>query len=314
MISLISAPIAYNKLVLDNNENRLEIISAYGDNNGYHPKVLNFEKPWNGYKYYMAYTPYTDCDDIYENPHIMVSNDMVNWKEKEGFKNPLEPVPENHQNFKIYNSDTHLVYNDDTDELECWWRYVDDVNDQVIIKRKTTKDGSNWSESENVYVAKRSKKDILSPSVLYEDGMYTMYGVGRGFKVIKITSNDLKTWSKEELYEIPYENKELKTWHIDVINNNGKLEFIACAFIDSKKTMDLYYTELKDGKFTKPKLVLTASNKILNWDDLGIYRSSLVYENGNYYIYYSANSKRHTQGIGLIKVKEKVLGNEVNPK
>ena len=57
MISLISAPIAYNKLVLDNNENRLEIISAYGDNNGYHPKVLNFEKPWNGYKYYMAYTP-----------------------------------------------------------------------------------------------------------------------------------------------------------------------------------------------------------------------------------------------------------------
>ena len=38
--------------------------------------------------------------------------------------------------------------------------------------------------------------------------MYTMYGVGRGFKVIKITSNDLKTWSKEELYEIPYENKE----------------------------------------------------------------------------------------------------------
>lgn len=303
MISLISAPIAYNKLVLDNNQNRLQIISAYNDNNGYHPKVLNFKEPWNGYKYYMAYTPYTDCDDVYENPHIMVSNDMINWKEKEGFNNPLEPVPENHKNFKVYNSDTHLVYNDDNDELECWWRLVDDINDLVYIKRKVTKDGTNWSESENMYVAKRSEKDILSPSILYKDGIYTMYGVGRGFRIIEITTSDLKTWSEEKLYEIPYTNEKLKTWHIDVIDNNGKLELLSCAFIDSKKTMNLYYTSLEDGKFKTPTLVLTPSNKILNWDDLGIYRSSLVYENGQYYIFYSANSKRHTQGIGMVKSK-----------
>ena len=67
--------------------------------------------------------------------------------------------------------------------------------------------------------------------------------------------------------------------------------------------MNLYYTSLEDGKFKTPTLVLTPSNKILNWDNLGIYRSSLVYENGQYYIFYSANSKRHTPGIGMVKSK-----------
>ena len=53
------------------------------------------------------------------------------------------------------------------------------------------------------------------------------------------------------------------------------------------------------------KKFLNLPKKINNWDNLGIYRSSLVYENGKYYIFYSANSKKHTQGIGL-KVKEKL--------
>lgn len=304
LLSLITG-YSVDKLVLDNNEDRLTIVSAYNDNNGYHPKVINFPLKWNGYKYWMAYTPYTDCNDFFENPHIMVSNDMYNWEEPKGFKNPLEDTPKNHKAFKVYNSDTHLVYNNSNNTLECWWRYVNDIDDQVIIKRKITKDGINWSNTENMYVAKRSKRDILSPVILYEDGKYKLYGVGRGFRIIYTTSTDGKNWDEEKLYDVEYDDDNLKTWHIDIIDNNGVKEMVMCAFTDSKKTMNLYYSKLVNDKFTKAKKILEPSKKINNWDNLGIYRSSLVYENGKYYIFYSANSKKHTQGIGL-KVKEKL--------
>ena len=63
---------------------KLDIISSYGDDQAFHPKVLNFEKPWNGYRYWMAYTPYPGADQRKENPHVCVSNDRIHWKPFEG--------------------------------------------------------------------------------------------------------------------------------------------------------------------------------------------------------------------------------------
>src|SRR5699024_7190098 len=39
-----------------------------------HPKVLYFPNSWNGYKYWMAFTPYTNSDIKTENPSIVASN------------------------------------------------------------------------------------------------------------------------------------------------------------------------------------------------------------------------------------------------
>ena len=45
---------------LDNKSTRyrLNIISSYGDKEAYHPKVIAFKEKWNGYKYWMSFTPY----------------------------------------------------------------------------------------------------------------------------------------------------------------------------------------------------------------------------------------------------------------
>lgn len=82
----------------------LDITTPYGDKGGTHPKVINFEKPWNGYKYWMAYSPYPKHRAKFENPVIMASNDLVKWE---------YPNPELRKNIldeasidgKIYNSD-----------------------------------------------------------------------------------------------------------------------------------------------------------------------------------------------------------------
>lgn len=67
----------------------LKLASAYGDTQATHPSVLHFDEPWNGYTFWIAYSPYPEADDSKENPHILASNDGVNWVLPSGFTNPL---------------------------------------------------------------------------------------------------------------------------------------------------------------------------------------------------------------------------------
>lgn len=80
---LILIPLAlYLITSLDNKSTRyrLNIISSYGDKEAYHPKVIAFKEKWNGYKYWMSFTPYPKGKFAKENPHIVASNDLINWE------------------------------------------------------------------------------------------------------------------------------------------------------------------------------------------------------------------------------------------
>ena len=57
----------------------MNISTFDGSNEFTHPSVLYFEKGFNGYKYWMAYTPYHNCNVNIENPCIAVSNDGINF-------------------------------------------------------------------------------------------------------------------------------------------------------------------------------------------------------------------------------------------
>ena len=68
-----------NKANLANSKYRLTTVSAYDDIDSYHPKILRFNPSWNGYYYWMAFTPYPNGDQAKENPHILASNNMLKW-------------------------------------------------------------------------------------------------------------------------------------------------------------------------------------------------------------------------------------------
>src|SRR5690625_3180659 len=114
-------------------------IRKYLDNfQNVHAKGLHFEDGWKGYRYRVAYTPHPRGNVEYENPSIAVSNTIYhNWTDPDGLQNPLFDTPDGG-----YNSDTHLVYRDDIDTLEIWWRTY--LGSQRIIYRKTSTDGTNW--------------------------------------------------------------------------------------------------------------------------------------------------------------------------
>lgn len=288
----------------NNSTNRLEIVSSYGDNQAYHPKVLAFKEKWNGYKYWLSYTPYPEGTDSKENPHIAVSNDLINWKAPGDKVNPID-TPKETVAGKKYNSDSHIVYNSDTDTLFCYWRYVD--LDKVYIYRKESKDGVNWSEK--VLTASsddRSKKDYISPAIIYENKQYKMWYVDAGNIVTYALSNDGIKWNDKQTIKIKYK-KNLKTWHLDVIHTREKYEMLVVAYNKwaNRNDMDLYYTSSDDGiEWNEAKTIIKPSKKTKNWDNKGIYRSSFIYENGKYYVFYGGTDKEYRHGIGFVYGKD----------
>ena len=77
-IVLITSSVIFRNIKYDNivNSNKITMNTTLNNNQGYHPKVISFEKEWNGYKYWMSFTPYPKKDETKENPVVNVSNDM----------------------------------------------------------------------------------------------------------------------------------------------------------------------------------------------------------------------------------------------
>lgn len=305
-----------NKLICEENNEKVKYIktnaeyyfplrSEDGSNEAYHPKVISFEEKWNGYKYWMTYSPFPKGNEKYENPWIVASNDLLNWEEPEGIKNPVEGTPKNFVAKKIYNSDPHIFYNSDTDTLGLVFRFVDDVKHKAILYYMSSKDGVNWTDKVPLIETNRTKNDIISPSIIYEDGIYKMWYV-EGNRTIKYTeSTDLYNWSKARVIKMSYYLKELTTWHLDVIHTEKGYEMVISAYKywADRNSMNLYYSFSTDNvNYSKAKTILRPSNN--GWDDKGIYRSSLLFENDMYYLFYSGQDVDQTRGIGLAYGKD----------
>jgi len=294
--------------IAGNDEKPLNTPNAYGNAYNFHPSMQFFETPWNGYSYWCAFTPYEGSNDMYETPHILASNDLEKWETPAGFKNPLEPEPADYEYGSSYNSDTELVYNSDTNELECWWRTYAKKSNQVLLYRKTTKDGVHWSDKQITMLSKdMTKHDFLSPALVYEDHKYKMWSIDyrRGCVVHYYESTDGLKWSKPKVIELEYEIPNLRNWHLDVIHTPRGYEMLISAFPnvnDNHLNMDLYYAFSKDNEtYTKARTIMRPTRKTEKWDNKGLYRSSLMWANNKYYCIYSAvNAKKGPIGLGIV--------------
>lgn len=287
---------------------KLNIISSYGDSHAFHPKVQNFSKPWNGYKYWMAYTPYPGADQTKENPHIAVSNNKVDWTTPEGMKNPLDPLKPFEDPQNQYNSDTHLVYRADLDTLECYYRQVDNNRNTDTLFKRTTTDGLHWTDRVKVLSTNTGQDGLLSPAIVYEDGKYKMWTVNytSDYPILYRESEDGFIWTSPRIIKIPYENKNLRNWHLDVIHTDNGYEMLISAFFhgDNHLQMNLYYSHSNNNiDYSTPTTVLKPSSFPKAWDNRGIYRSCFFKENNNYYVFYSGigypKGINGSRGVGL---------------
>lgn len=283
------------------NSEKINIITTLDNNQGYHPKIISFDKEWNGYKYWLAFTPYPKGDETKENPVVNASNDMLNWFIPTQSETPLD-IPEISDSLH-YNSDTHILYNEKLDQLELFWRYVDDGNNTVTIYKITSKDGKEWTEKEVfLFSENRKERDYVSPAIILEGDTYKIWYVDK--KQVYYFEINGKTDNPKKL-DIKYKNN-YKSWHLDVIYNQDKeiYEMVICAYqdINHRENMNLYYTNSKDNlDWTTPIVIMTPSNSEEKWDSEGLYRSSLLYENNEYYLFYSGHDEEMNVGIGIMR-------------
>lgn len=292
-----------------NARERLILPTAYDTIENTHPSVISFPEKWNGYKYWMGITSYPKGDATYENPHIFKSNDLIQWVPDDN--NPLDEPKSEKFNGKIplqYDSDTNLIYNKEKNQLELFWRYVDDVSGEVIIYRIDSPDGKNWSDKQIIHQQDRKKGDWISPAFVKDENGYQVWYVANGFRIWHRTSKDGLKWSQANEVKMRYSHSSImKHWHLDVQKTDLGYETVVSGFesdgkieLSQRHVMNVYYSKSADGNTWDPLTpIIFPSKDKHQFDGKGLYKSALLKEKDQYYIFYSGIGFDDTRGIGL---------------
>ena len=278
----------YLSLPVYNNEN---------DFQGTHPSVIYFPNGFNGKKWWLAFTPYENSNENLENPSVVCSNDLINWSVPAGGSNPLATTP-NADN--MHYSDTHLIYVDN--RLECWYRQsyrgANPLKEQII--RRTTIDGKTWTTEEILYTRDATMKEILCPTVIYDNGNYCIWTVNAQNNVFEYFETPTgKNWVK--IREIPFPadplNSQFKPWHIDIKKNGSIYEMYYQSGINDIGGKMSYATSTDNIIYTWQLDIM--KNRPNNFDSYRIYRPSFIDVNNTRYLFYGGSDLAGKWYIGL---------------
>lgn len=241
-----------------------------------HPDVAYFENNWNGYKYWMVFTP---MPSPYEFPSIVVSQDGTTWIEPPGINNPIDGIG---VGAGSYHADTDLFYNEDTDEL--WVYYMGYEGNYNYTLRSKSSDGITWSDQEIVLTVDKSSiggvASLISPTVVKVNSTYHIWysqGSSPNLTLKHRTSSDGANWSAEE--DTVFLESPSDLWHQDVIYVPSKSEYWMMGPLPSNGNYDyLIFATSKDGI----NWTVYDDNPALNkagsgWDSASVYRASMVY-------------------------------------
>ena len=283
----------------------LDIFSAYPANAGaaqstptsdasgqtVHPSVLFFPDGWNGYKYWMAMTPFTDQDDDVETPEILACDDGVNWVVPAGLTNPIVA-----RDAAAPNSDTCLFYNEATDELWCYYRKTDLATyDKIYLKKSA--DGIAWGGTgQGILVLTMSLAEALSPTVVKVGATYHMWYVNSLDSPNTInhrTSMDGENWGAEESTNL-YGGMPSgwMPWHLEVRWISERSEYWMSLTLTNSDVNwgtgnQLMFARSIDGInwYLHPIIILSPS--AAGWDSSRIYQSTFILDGSTLKIWYS---------------------------
>lgn len=236
-----------------------------------HPDIYFNPSGWNGHRFWMAVTPYATSNTVYENPSIYCSDDGQHWITPPGVTNPLVPYPGVGVG---YNSDPDLVNGLDG-KLYLFFRFTTGSIDTEKVM--SSADGSNWSEPVTVFGTGDTSERQLSPSYLFDGGVWTMYYVRLSDCSIQRRRAPSMTgpWSPPTAVSIVDPPAGKSYWHLDVASILGKTVLL----IDAVKTGtasggQLFLAWSGDGvDFTRaPNPVLAGTQA---WD-ASVYRSTFM--------------------------------------
>lgn len=230
-----------------------------------HPTVVDMGARWNGWRYWLADTPYAGSNDALENPCIWVSHDCQTWQVPPGGSNPIYPTPPiGHW------ADTDLIWDPERALLVMTFN-----EGGGTLYQATSSDGVTWPllADAGVHPKEALFPDVglmLAPSLVRVDAFLWRLYVSTGYMVEGPTSTG--PWGP------PVPTPGLAGWHQHVIYDDHRFYAISSG--------GGAYTS-PDGKtWVSRGSVLPAR---LGWEAGGtIYRSSMRrYDATTFHVFYS---------------------------
>lgn len=200
----------------------LTLVTPDGGGNVTHPSVLFFPEGWNGFKYWMAATPYNGNDDQIENPCLWQSQDGIIWQVPVGLSNPLDPAPGSSVG---YNSDTQLVIGPDN-KLYLFWRTF--ATHEYIYVR-TSSDGVTWTPKQLVWQNDETMHRPVSPAIFWDGYQWVLYAVD----IVTTTYTCIRStapaatgpWATPTAIALPMDSGRMP-WHLDGHFINGEVHLL----------------------------------------------------------------------------------------
>lgn len=234
-----------------------------------HPSILFFPEKWNGYKYWMAMTPYPNQDSAYENPSIVVSQDGETWTDPEGLTNPLVPAPD-----VGYNADPYLFMSNDKKTMNLVWKYA---SVQKYIMLKSTTDGINWTDA--VAILTTATEEVC-PVIIWDNSQYVMWTVNHDaapYVLNKRTCATLTgTWSVASACTLVNTPAGRYIWHYDIKKWGSQYHMAVSFGLGGSGSGLLYFGKSNDGDiwtFSGSPLMAQATGSA--WDTGAFYKPAI---------------------------------------
>ena len=251
-----------------------------------HPSIVSFDDEWNGYKYWMAYTPYPEANGEEENPCIAVSNDLYKWETPVGMVNP---IADNEQTGCAELKDSHILYRDDLNRIEVWYlgrisKNIGGDDTSLTLLRKYSYNGITWSNYEIMdYVS------YLSPTVFWDGEKYKMWSIG--FDTYETTgtfvyqeSLDGTSWTRPQLCSIGRQNRQLELWHGSVFYDETSSKYLFVYIPTSADSQSIELCTSEDGINFSESISVVKNDDSSPWDRF--YRPTIMVEDNIYHLLY----------------------------
>lgn len=279
-----------------------------------HPSVLDMVAEtgttWNGYRYWMAHTPYAGSAVALENPCVAASHDKTTWVTPDGLTNPIDPWPGG----SGYNSDPDLIWNPDDGVMVCYWRDYQPgtPGGNLMFCYSESADGVTWTPQANgiqlTYTGGAGDGGIFSPAILrVGPGDWRMWNVGMptsGESQVRYATDHTGPWSAPTNLAFNGVSGGIVVtgglWHWDIIEHGGIFYGLAIAN-RSLNAANIYAMTSADGIAwalnTTPVLQGRA-----DWDRQ-LYRPTLTMGSGGRVdVWYSAYSAGSDWRIGYTEI------------
>lgn len=250
------------------------------DGSGYavHPSVYDAGEgnTWNGYRYWMAMTPYPGGDSQYENPSILASADGQTWVVPDGLTNPIVAKPS--QPIADYNSDPDLIMVSNV--LHVIYRAGNQTANQDLIYDLSSSDGVTWSASTEIFTGSYAAE--ASPSPIWDGNQFVMFTVETNTKTVRrrTCATLAGTWSDPEAVRMSIAARDI--WHIDVLLD-GSTYFALIYTVQG----DLWLGRSSDGLTWQTSFEPVMVKSAAGWDQTQLYRSGFSRTTTGFDIWYS---------------------------